>query len=244
MAPEATPHQVSPTVQISAKFPAATAEQLRRLGGGGSMSDALRTATMFGLMCLEDPDALASLDLAEQITQFRRWALQHAPGLTPSGAYRATAPDRLPEPGTIPTPAVISTPAGVIVTGAGETGALTVDAEHGAITLTGRRGDRWAVAMDLPDLASLAAAMAGALHALAAAPGVAHLPNGLLLHRHVSGMVTIRGGSQHLLVDSLTAFRLSAELSALLCAQIAPRVHERERLEDLMAAPAAEGVGR
>ncbi len=240
MAPKATPPNPANLVQLSAKFPIEIVEDLRRLGADGSMSEALRTAATFGLMALRDPDALAALDLSHQVNEARRWSLQHGPRITPSGSHWAPGPDQMPEPGTIPSPAVIATPAGVIATGAGETGALTVDMEHGAVTISSRHGDRWTVPLDLATLASLAATLAAALGTLAAGPGVLHLVAGLRLQRHHTGMVSIQGGSQSVLMDSLTAFRLSAEVSCLLCSQIAPRLLERERLEDLMKAPAAE----
>jgi hypothetical protein len=135
---------------------------------------------------------------------------------------------------------VVALPIGVILAGVNGSAVCTVDLEAEAISVAADAGGRWEHPIDLPGLAALAPAVAVALHRLSAAPGEAKLPMGLVLRRLKTGVLEMQAEGLVLTLDTLTAFRWSAELSGLLAGQLAPRLQQRQQLEAVLQAPAAE----
>ena len=223
---------------VTCKFPPDFIAQLDALGGD-NRSENLRAVATFGLHALMEPDALDALDLHQQVVELQALANRWPGTQTPSGATWIPSPDLLPDTARVPAPALLACPVGVILAGAPGSGIITADMEAEMLTISGAYGNRWSVALRIPDLVALIPAVAAALHRLAAAPARASLPIGLTIERRQGGgLLEISGGGQAVVIEASMGFAWLAELAGLLAGRLRAGVDTRIALEQTLSGEA------
>ena len=164
-----------------------------------------------------------------------------SPSTTPSGAAWVTHPEQLPEPGDAAGPAVISCPGGLIAHGVGASSLIFDTEDNELLLLDGDDSNAVVRPLSLASLAGIAASLTPALLAVInpTGPDAAPLPMGLCVRFLAPGVIAIGSGEMQVALDLRNAFRLAAEVTALLARELADRqvaIHGLERA--LQAEPA------